>query len=118
MYVYVHICIQTIVQYKNKLHMTVSLTIFLTSESIETLQKWVVELFSEVQEGGHGRLKFHYEGRIWQPHRFYLCAAGQEQSLASVTWPLPCLESAYLKKPQDYIGHLIGHGNPNLAYHS
>lgn len=82
----------------------------LISESLETLQKWVVELFSEVKEGGHGRLSIHCEGRIWEPNLLYHVAAGNEQSLVSINFPLPCLENAYLTKPHDYCGHIIGHG--------
>ena len=71
----------------------------------------MVELFSDIKEGGHGRLAIHCEaGRIWEPNLLYHVAAGNELSLVSVNFPLPCLENAYLSKPHDYCGHIIGHG--------
>lgn len=82
------------------------------SASLETLQRWVVELFGEIKEGGHGRLPIPCDrGRIWEPNRLYRVAAEMETTSVDITWPLPCLESVYLSKPQDYYGHIIGHGD-------
>lgn len=83
------------------------------SVSLETLQKWVVELFGDVKEGGQGRwsqANIHCEGPIWEPNRMYHVAAGKEQSLVSINFPVPCLESDYLTKPHDYCGRIIGDG--------
>lgn len=77
---------------------------------METLQKWVVELFSGVQEGGHGRMTFLWDGPIWKSNLIYYVESVRDDHRISMLWPLPCLEGAYLKKPHEYLSHLIGHG--------
>lgn len=70
-----------------------------------------MELFEQVQAGGEKKLQFAWEGAIWKPGKIYRVESVKEQHLLSLNWPLPCLDHAYLKKPHDYISHLIGHGN-------
>ncbi|KAL2651160.1 hypothetical protein R1flu_019288 [Riccia fluitans] len=81
----------------------------LGGESLETMKDWVVELFGEVQAGGNDKLSVTWQGPIWEKGKFYRVESVKDQHLLSLIWPLPCLESAYLKKPQDYISHLVGH---------
>ncbi|XP_073396481.1 nardilysin-like isoform X2 [Physcomitrium patens] len=83
--------------------------VILGGDSLDTLQNWVVSLFGQIKEGGDGRLIIHGERRIWEPNRMYRVAAGTEQNLVALNFPLPCLETAYLTKPHDYFGHIIGH---------
>jgi nardilysin len=45
----------------------------------------------------------------------YRVESVRDQHLLAMTWPLPCLQADYLKKPQDYISHLVGHGNANSS---
>eukprot|EP00249_Psilotum_nudum_P016776 c25983_g1_i2 orf=79-3465(+) len=78
-------------------------------EPLETLKNWVVELFSEVRGGGQGQLKFPWEGPVWEPGKLYRVKSVKDQHYLSINWPFPCLEEAYLRKPQDYLSHLIGH---------
>ncbi|KAL3700566.1 hypothetical protein R1sor_018588 [Riccia sorocarpa] len=81
----------------------------LGGEPLETMKDWVVELFGEVKAGGNDKLSFTWQGPIWEKGKFYRVESVKDQHLLSLNWPLPCLESAYLKKPQDYVSHLIGH---------
>jgi nardilysin len=84
------------------------------TEPLETLKAWVTESFSKVKEGGEA-LKFPWDGPVWEPGSLYRVESVKDQHLIVLTWPFPCLEAAYLKKPQDYISHLIGHGTPYLT---
>ncbi|KAG6541670.1 hypothetical protein Mapa_016935 [Marchantia paleacea] len=81
----------------------------LGGESLETLKEWAVELFGEVKEGGNDKKSPTWSGPIWEKGKFYRVESVKDQHLLSLMWPLPCLEAAYLKKPQDYISHLVGH---------
>ncbi|KAG0572112.1 hypothetical protein KC19_VG069600 [Ceratodon purpureus] len=80
----------------------------LGGEPLETLKTWVTESFGKVKEGGEA-LKFPWDGPVWEPGSLYRVESVKDQHLIALTWPFPCLEAAYLKKPQDYISHLIGH---------
>lgn len=78
-------------------------------ESLDTLEEWVVEMFGNVREGGLEKLNFYKEGPIWEPGRIFWVQAVRDLHALKVTWPLPCLDKEYLKKPEDYLSHLIGH---------
>ncbi|ERN04132.1 hypothetical protein AMTR_s00077p00061270 [Amborella trichopoda] len=77
-------------------------------ESLETLESWVVELFSDVREGNRLRDNFK-NGPIWDAGKLYWLEAVKDIHILNLTWQLPCLDKEYLKKPQDYLAHLIGH---------
>ncbi|KAJ7533128.1 hypothetical protein O6H91_13G034400 [Diphasiastrum complanatum] len=81
----------------------------LGGEPLETLKAWVLEFFGEAREGGSERIFFPLERALWEAGKIYWVEAVKEQHNLSLTWILPCLEAAYLQKPQDYISHLIGH---------
>lgn len=85
------------------------------TESLDTLKQWVMESFGNVREGGETSLRFPWEGPVWESGHMYHVESVKDQHLIALTWPFPCLESAYLKKPQDYISHLLGHGNLKRA---
>lgn len=81
----------------------------LGGEPLETLKEWVMEHFGKVKDGGQTPLRFPWDGPVWEPGSLYRVESVKDQHLIALTWPFPCLEAAYLKKPQDYISHLIGH---------
>jgi len=81
-----------------------------TSESLDTLEEWVVELFGNVRKGGLEKLNFYKEGPIWEPGRIFWVQAVRDLHSLNVTWSLPCLDKEYLMKPEVYLSHLIGHG--------
>lgn len=78
-------------------------------EPLDTLEEWVVEMFSNVRKGGLEKLNFHKDGSVWEPGRIYWVEAVRDLHFLKVTWSLPCLDKEYLKKPEDYLSHLIGH---------
>ncbi|CAK9254097.1 unnamed protein product [Sphagnum jensenii] len=85
----------------------------LGGEQLDTLSQWAVELFGGVRQGGKEQMKFS----TWKPPDPVWEAAGCMYHIESVTdqhllvlvWPLPCLQSSYLKKPEAYLSHLISH---------
>ena len=80
------------------------------TEPLETLKEWVVELFSEVKSGINKPLQFPWEGPVWEPGKLYRVKSVKDQHFVSIIWPFPCLSAEYVKKPYDYISHLVGHG--------
>eukprot|EP01018_Ginkgo_biloba_P000447 Gb_03820 [translate_table: standard] len=78
-------------------------------EPLDTLEQWVTELFGSVRKGGLEKLNFHKEGPIWEPGNIFWVEAVKDLHVLKVTWSLPCLDKEYLKKPEDYLSHLIGH---------
>ena len=80
------------------------------TEPLETLKEWVVELFSEVKTGINKPLQFPWEGPVWEPGKLYRVKSVKDQHFVSIIWPFPCLSAEYVKKPYDYISHLVGHG--------
>ncbi|KAL5582861.1 hypothetical protein UlMin_015303 [Ulmus minor] len=78
-------------------------------ESLDVLENWVVELFGNVKEGPQVNPKFKVEGPFWKPGKLYRLEAVKDVHILDLTWTLPCLRQDYLKKPEDYIAHLLGH---------
>lgn len=74
------------------------------------LESWVVELFGAVKRGPQANLKFIVEGPIWKPGKIYRLEAVKDVHILDLSWTLPCLNKEYLKKPEDYLAHLLGHG--------
>ncbi|MCO5583223.1 hypothetical protein L7F22_037131 [Adiantum nelumboides] len=87
-------------------HMKLAL---ISGESLGTLKAWVTELFSEIPSGLGDPLQFKWEGPVWEPGKLYRVKSVKDQHFLSIIWPFPCLQEAYLRKPYDYISHLVGH---------
>lgn len=83
--------------------------VIIGGEPLETLKDWVIQLFTEVRPGGEKQLCFPWEGPIWESGKICRIKSVKDQHYVSIIWPFPCLQDAYLKKPQDYISHLVGH---------
>ena len=49
---------------------------------------------------------------IWKSGTLYRLEAIKDVHVLDLTWTLPCLHKEYLKKPEGYISHLMGHGKP------
>ncbi len=86
------------------------------AEPLDTLKQWAIELFGKVSEGGEAPLPFPWDGPVWESGCMYRVESVRDQHLLAMTWPLPCLQADYLKKPQDYISHLVGHGNVLMIF--
>lgn len=78
-------------------------------ESLDVLESWVKELFGNVKKGPQVKLEFKAEGPIWKAGKLYRLQAVKDVHILDLTWTLPCLHRDYLKKPQDYLAHLLGH---------
>ncbi|KAK8921222.1 Zinc-metallopeptidase, peroxisomal [Platanthera zijinensis] len=86
-------------------------------ESLDILEKWVVELFSKVQEGNPARAIIGCDMPIWSPGKLYRLEAVKDVHVLDLSWRLPCLHKEYLKKPEDYLAHLLGHeGRGSLLF--
>lgn len=80
------------------------------AESLDVLESWVKELFGNVKKGPQVNLEFKAEGSIWKAGKLYRLEAVKDVHILDLTWTLPCLHRDYLKKPEDYLAHLLGHG--------
>ncbi|KAK8601376.1 hypothetical protein V6N13_058910 [Hibiscus sabdariffa] len=86
-------------------------------EPLDELQQWVVELFSGVRQGSQGKPEFKVEGPVWRAGKLYRLEAVKDVHILELGWALPCLLQEYLKKPEDYLAHLLGHeGKGSLHY--
>ncbi|XP_022732672.1 nardilysin-like isoform X2 [Durio zibethinus] len=86
-------------------------------EPLDVLQQWVVELFSDVRQGSQGKPEFKVEGPVWRAGKLYRLEAVKDVHILELRWTLPCLLQGYLKKPEDYLAHLLGHeGKGSLHY--
>ncbi|BAT88245.1 hypothetical protein VIGAN_05169700 [Vigna angularis var. angularis] len=77
-------------------------------ESLDVLESWVVELFGAVKKGQANPV-FSVEGPIWKSGKVYRLEAVKDVHILDLSWTLPCLHQEYLKKPEDYLAHLLGH---------
>lgn len=77
---------------------------------MDVLESWVKELFANVKKGPQIKLAFKAEGPIWKSGKLYRLQAVKDVHILDLTWTLPCLHRDYLKKPEDYLAHLLGHG--------
>ena len=55
---------------------------------------------------------------IWKAGKLYRLEAVKDVHVLDLTWTLPCLHKEYLKKPDDYLAHLMGHGKKFSYYDS
>lgn len=69
-----------------------------------------MELFGGVKKGPRVNMEFTAKGPFWKPGKLYRLEAVKDVHILDLTWTLPCLRKEYLKKPEDYIAHLLGHG--------
>ncbi|PRQ34798.1 putative insulysin [Rosa chinensis] len=63
-------------------------------------------------------LEFKAEGPIWKAGKLYRLEAVDDVHILHLAWTLPCLQEHYLKKPEDYLSHLLGHeGRGSLHFY-
>ncbi|XVE58917.1 hypothetical protein DITRI_Ditri05aG0001400 [Diplodiscus trichospermus] len=103
--------------YKDYYHGRLMKLVVIGGEPLDVLQQWVVELFSAVREGSQGKPEFKVEGPVWKAGKLYRLEAVKDVHILELRWTLPCLLQEYLKKPEDYLAHLLGHeGKGSLHY--
>ncbi|KAK8307098.1 hypothetical protein V6Z12_D03G171100 [Gossypium hirsutum] len=103
--------------YNDYYHCGLMKLVVIGGEPLDVLQQWVVELFSDVRQGSQGKPEFKVEGPVWRAGKLYRLEAVKDVHILELRWALPCLLQAYLKKPEDYLAHLLGHeGKGSLHY--
>ncbi|KAJ0007818.1 hypothetical protein Pint_30499 [Pistacia integerrima] len=70
----------------------------------------ILKLYRDYYHGGLMKLVVIGGGPIWKAGKLYRLEAVKDVHILDLTWTLPCLRQDYLKKPEDYLAHLMGHG--------
>ena len=60
-------------------------------ESLDVLQQWVVELFSNVRQGSQGKPEFKVEGPVWKTGKLFRLEAVKDVHILELRWTQPCL---------------------------
>ncbi|KAF3574226.1 hypothetical protein F2Q69_00058287 [Brassica cretica] len=95
--------------YKEYYHGGLMKLVVIGGESLDTLESWVVELFGDVKNGSKIMPTLEAKGPIWEGGKLYRLEAVKDVHTLDLTWTLPPLRHAYVKKPEDYLAHLLGH---------
>ncbi|XP_021909698.1 nardilysin-like, partial [Carica papaya] len=95
--------------YKDHYHGGSMKLVVIGGDSLDVLENWVVELFSNVRKGPQVKPEFRVEAPIWTAGKLYRLEAVKDVHILDLTWTLPCLRQDYLKKSEDYLAHLLGH---------
>lgn len=80
------------------------------AENLEVLESWVLELFSNVKKGLLVKPERGLDIPIWRTGKLYWLEAVKDVHILDLSWTLPSLRKDYLKKAEDYLAHLLGHG--------
>ncbi|CAN7139118.1 unnamed protein product [Brassica rapa subsp. narinosa] len=95
--------------YKEYYHGGLMKLVVIGGEPLDLLEIWVAELFGDVKNGSKIRPTLVAEGPIWEGGKLYRLEAVRDVHTLDLTWTLPPLRHAYVKKPEDYLAHLLGH---------
>ncbi|XP_061488942.1 nardilysin [Rhineura floridana] len=83
-----------------------------SKETLDTLEKWVIEIFSEIPDNYLPRPTF---SQLTEPfdtpdfHKLYRVVPIRKTHSLNITWALPPQEQHYRVKPLHYISWLVGH---------
>uniref|UniRef100_A0A8C3K5H6 Nardilysin convertase n=1 Tax=Calidris pygmaea TaxID=425635 RepID=A0A8C3K5H6_9CHAR len=83
-----------------------------SKETLDTLEKWVKEIFSQIPNNGLPKPSF---GHLTQPfdtpefHKLYRVVPIRKVHSLNITWALPPQAQYYRVKPLHYISWLVGH---------
>ncbi|KAJ3682908.1 hypothetical protein LUZ60_013135 [Juncus effusus] len=104
--------------YNNNYHAGIMKLVVIGGEPLDILQNWVVDLFSKVKPGPQMEISIkNNEIPVWPAGKLYRLEAVKDLHDLHLSWTLPCLHKEYLKKPHDYIAHLLGHeGRGSILY--
>ncbi|KAL0389128.1 UNVERIFIED_CONTAM: Nardilysin-like [Sesamum calycinum] len=78
-------------------------------ETLEVLESWVLELFSNVKKGLLVKPEPRLDIPVWEAGKLYWLEAVKDVHILDLSWTLPSLRKDYLKKAEDYLAHLLGH---------
>ncbi|XP_020576431.1 nardilysin-like [Phalaenopsis equestris] len=100
---------EILLMYRGNYHGDIMKLVVIGGESLDILEKWVVELFSNVKKGNSVRAIIGCDIPVWKSGKLYRVEAVKDVHVLELSWSLPCLQKEYLKKPEDYLAHLLGH---------
>lgn len=69
-----------------------------------------MELFSKVKGGPLLDMSPKTDMPFWRSGKLHRLEAVRDVHSLCLSWTLPCLHKEYMKKPEDYLAHLLGHG--------
>ncbi|MQL76025.1 hypothetical protein Taro_008407 [Colocasia esculenta] len=95
--------------YKQNYHGGTMKLVVIGGETLDTLEDWAIELFSNIKKGAQRKVSAKNNMPIWKAGMLYKLEAVKDVHILDLTWTLPCLHKEYLKKPEGYISHLVGH---------
>ncbi|KAL7173019.1 hypothetical protein ACSBR2_032480 [Camellia fascicularis] len=95
--------------YSDNYHGGLMKLVVIGGETLDVLESWVLELFSNVKNGPPLKQEARMEVPIWNAGKLYRLEAVKDVHILNLSWTLPCLRKDYLKKSEDYLAHLIGH---------
>ncbi|XP_064605323.1 nardilysin-like [Liolophura sinensis] len=81
-------------------------------ESLDTLEKWVSETFSDIPNNGKPPKTFKHRGEVFDKSRFcklYKVIPVKSINQIEITWSLPSQLDNFRTKPLGYLSFLIGH---------
>lgn len=84
------------------------------AEPLDELESWVVELFSSVKKGLQVKQEIGLDIPIWKSGKLYRLEAVKDVHVLDLSWTLPSLRKDYMKKSEEYLSHLLGHGKFGL----
>ncbi|TVU47149.1 hypothetical protein EJB05_06736 [Eragrostis curvula] len=91
--------------------------VIIGGEPLDILQDWTLELFSKVKAGPLLDISPKTDIPFWKSGKLYKLDAVRDIHSLCLSWTLPCLHKEYMKKPEDYLAHLLGHeGKGSLLY--
>ncbi|WVZ56835.1 hypothetical protein U9M48_007311 [Paspalum notatum var. saurae] len=91
--------------------------VIIGGEPLDILEDWTVELFSKVKAGPLLDIGPKTDIPFWKSGKLYRLEAVRDLHSLFLSWTLPCLHKEYMKKPEDYLAHLLGHeGKGSLLY--
>ncbi|RAL37378.1 hypothetical protein DM860_000072 [Cuscuta australis] len=91
--------------------------VIIGGETLNVLESWALELFSAVKGGDVEKSGERLEFPIWKPGKLYRLDAVKDVHILDLLWPLPTLRKDYMRKPEDYLAHLLGHeGRGSLLF--
>ena len=103
--------------YMSNYHGGMMKLVIIGGEPLDTLEAWTMELFSEVKAGPLLEISPKSDMPFWKSGKLYKLEAVRDVHSLFLSWTLPCLHKEYMKKPEDYLAHLLGHeGKGSLLY--
>ncbi|CAL4939261.1 unnamed protein product [Urochloa decumbens] len=91
--------------------------VIIGGEPLDVLEGWTMELFSKVKTGPLLDMAPKTDMPFWKSGKLYKLEAVRDVHSLFLSWTLPCLHKEYMKKPEDYLAHLLGHeGKGSLLY--